>query len=138
MAKTIKKLFLAGIVIAGLLLVALIAVLFVEFDSPELGRLALDQVGKASGFDLQAQGFKLNLLRGLELEQVEARSNKGDLAASIDKLVLKHRPKDLLGGTLTVTEIRIERPQVTMTSEAPAATPAPKPKARVRWRRRAC
>ena len=129
MAKTTQKLMFAAAACAGLLLLALIAVLFIEFDSPELGRLALGQVGKASGFDLQAQGFKLNLLRGLELDQVEARATSGDLAASVDKVVLKHRPMDLLGGTLTVTEVRIERPQVEIESAeeeatGPAAPPA--------------
>ncbi len=128
MAKTTKKLILAAAVAAGLLLVALIAVLFTEFDSPELGRLALGQVGKASGFDLQAQGFRLNLLRGLELDQVEARSTSGDLAAAVDKLVLKHRPMDLLGGTLTVTEILIDRPRVEIeTAEEADSETAPKP-----------
>ncbi len=114
MAKTRKKLILAAAVAAGLLVLAIAAVLFTEFDSPELGRLALGQVGEASGFDLQAKGFRLNLLRGLELEEVEARATDGGMTASVEKVVLKHRPADLLGGTLTVTEILIESPRVVL------------------------
>ena len=126
-----KKLIIAAAAVAGLLVLATIAVLFTEFDSPRLGQLALDQVGKASGFDLQAQGFRLNLLRGLELDGVEARATDGSMSASVDKLVLKHRPGDLLGGTLTVTEILIASPKVELSDsgEAPAGEPEPPPTA---------
>ncbi len=122
MAMNRKKLLIAAAAVVGLLALAVFAVLFAEFDSPELGRLALGEVGKASGFDLQAKGFRLNLLRGLELEEVEARSTDGSLSASVDKVVLKHRPADLLGGTLTVTEILIDSPVVEL--EASGETPA--------------
>ncbi len=126
MAKNRKKLLIAAAVVAGLLVLAVVVLLTTEFDSPELGRLALGKVGEASGFDLQAKGFRLNLLRGLELEEVEARAIDGSLQASVDKLVFKHRPSDLLGGTLTVTEVLIQRPVVELEArgEAPAE---PKP-----------
>ncbi len=118
-----KKLILVAAVAAGLLVLAVVVALFTDFDSPELGRLALGQIGKASGFDLEAQGFRLNLLRGLELEGVEARATDGGMTASMDRLVLKHRPADLLGGTLTVTEIMLDRPRVELESidQAPAS-----------------
>ncbi len=127
MAKKTKKLIIAGAIVAGLLVLALVAVLFTEFDSPELGRLALGQVGEASGFDLQARGFRLNLLRGLELEEVEARAVDGGLTASVEKVVLKHRPADLLGGTLTVTEILIKGPRVELVDEGEATADEPPP-----------
>ena len=72
MAGKSKKLILAAAVVLGLFVLALVAVLFTEFDSPELGRLALRQIGESSGLDLRAEGFRLNVLRGLELEKVEA------------------------------------------------------------------
>ena len=122
MAMNRKKLLIVAAAVVGLLALAVVAVLFVEFDSPELGRLALGEVGKASGFDLQAKGFRLNLLRGLELEEVEARATDGSLSASVDKVMLKHRPADLLGGTLTVTKILIDGPVVEL--EASGETPA--------------
>ncbi len=129
MAELPKKLMIAAAVVAGLLVLAVVAVLFTEFDSPELGRLALDQVGKASGFELEAKGFRLNLLRGLELDGVDARATDGGLSASVDKVVLKHRPSDLLGGTLTVTEILIKGPKVELSEDgtAPAGEPATPP-----------
>ncbi len=122
-----KKLIIAAAAVAGLLVLAVIAVLFTEFDSPRLGQLALGEVGKASGFDLKAEGFRLNLLRGLELEGVEARATDGGMTASVDKLVLKHRPADLLGGTLTVTEILIESPKVELTDDGEATVAEPQP-----------
>ncbi len=71
MARISKRLIIAAAAVVALLALALVAVLFTELDSPELRRLALDQVGEASGFDLEAKGFRLNLLHGLELEEVE-------------------------------------------------------------------
>ena len=130
MAKKRKKLMIVAAAAVGLLVLAVVAVLFTEFDSPELGRLALGQVGKASGFDLEAKGFRLNLLRGLELTEVEARATDGGMSASVDRLVLKHRPSDLLGGTLTVTEIVIDSPRVELlsTGEALGGSPADGPR----------
>ena len=66
MAGSSKKLLLAAAAVAALLAIAAVAVLFIEFDSPELGRLALARIGDSSGLDLEAEGFRLNLLRGLE------------------------------------------------------------------------
>ena len=124
MAAGPKKLILIAATAGGLAALALVSVLVTDFDSPELGRLALGQVGKASGFDLQARSFRLNLLRGLELEGVEARATGGGLQASVDKIMLKHRPAALLGGTLEVTEVVIAGPRVELESGgAPAADP---------------
>ncbi|MEM7349597.1 MAG: AsmA-like C-terminal region-containing protein [Acidobacteriota bacterium] len=119
-----KKLILVAAVALVVLALGVVAVLFTEFDSPELGRLALNQIGQSAGLELQAEGFRLNLLRGLELENVQARGplEDGELTATMDRLVLKHRPGDLLGGTLTVTEIVLERPQVELVAGERVAT----------------
>ncbi len=113
-----KKILVAVLVAAVLFVSGIAALLLTEFESPELGRLALNQVGKSVDLDLKAVSFRLNLLRGLELGQVEAKGQlpDGELQASVERLVLKHRPRDLLSGTLTVTEVVIERPQVTVVS----------------------
>ena len=125
MASRSKKFLLAAACILGLVVLSLVLVLFVEFDSPELGRLALSQIGKSSGFDLQAQGFRLNLMRGLELQQVEATGPMagGEMSVQMERLVLKHRPADLLGGTLTVTEIVLDQPRIELVSETEASGP---------------
>ncbi len=117
-----KKLLIAVVAVVGLLLVAVLAVLFTEFDSPKLGRLALDQIGDSVGLELEAEGFRLHLLRGLELQGVKASGLLGDDAmhASMERLVLKHRPKDLLSGTLTVTEVVLDQPRIELTSAGDA------------------
>lgn len=129
MALAPKKIVIAAVLALGLAVLGLVLLLFVEFDSPRLGRLALDQIGKAAGFELQAEGFRLNLLRGLELEQVAARGQVagGQMTATMDRLVLKHRPADLLGGTLTVTEIVLDRPRLELDSTQAGSSPAPPP-----------
>lgn len=118
-----KKVVAAVAAVLALLVLGLIAVLFTEFDSPELGRLALARIGESSGLDLRAEGFRLNLLRGLELEKVEAEGQlaDGEIKASMERLVLKHRPADLLGGTLTVTEMILDRPRLELVTTAEAA-----------------
>ncbi len=59
-----------------LVLILAIAVFLVarDWDSPELGQAILDQVGDATGMKMTATGFRLNLLRGLVLENVEVSS----------------------------------------------------------------
>lgn len=125
-AKT-KKLILIVAIVAAVLVLGLLGVLFTDFDSPELGRLALNQIGRSADMNLEAESFRLNLLRGLELGQVKASGQRpdGELQASMDRLVLKHRPGDLLSGTLTVTEIVLEKPTVTVVSTAGAGGSAP-------------
>ncbi len=118
MAGTSKKLMIAGGVVLGLLVVAIPIVLVTEFDSPKLGQLALDQIGASAGLELEAEGFRLNLLRGLELQQVKAKGQleDGEVLATMERLVLKHRPADLLSGTLTVTEVVLDQPRIELSS----------------------
>ncbi len=84
MARKREKL-IAAAVAASLVVLAVVAVLFTEFDSPELGRLALGQVGKASGLDLQAKGFRD--LRGLGTStfKLQASGESSDLARVLGK-----------------------------------------------------
>ena len=67
-----KKLF---IVVVAILVVAVAILFFVDFDSPELGNAVLEKANEATGANLSVESFRLNLIRGLELEGVESTSS---------------------------------------------------------------
>ena len=100
-----------------------------DWDSPELGRKVLGEVSAAAGVDIEAEGFRLNLLRGLVLSNVrvssETEGRKLDIA--LDRLVFEHRLAPLLGGTVAVDRIVLEKPaiEVAETGKGGPATPPP-------------
>ena len=106
-----KKLFL---VVVAVLVVAVAILFFVDFDSPELGNAVLEKANEATGAKLSVESFRLNLIRGLELEGVEATSSfPGTVVnARIDKLVLRHRLLPLLSGRVAVDRVLLRRPEV--------------------------
>lgn len=113
---------------AVLLVVAALGVLLVvDWESPRLGAAALRKAGEVAGLELEATGFRLNLLRGLELREVRARGDldAGRLEATMDRLVLEHRLLPLLSGRIVVDELLLERPTIHLLSpSAAAAAPA--------------
>ena len=106
-----KKLFL---VVVAILVVAVAILFFVDFDSPELGNAVLEKANEATGANLSVENFRLNLIRGLELEGVESTSSfPGTVVnARIDKLVLRHRLLPLLSGRVVVDQILLRHPEV--------------------------
>jgi hypothetical protein len=126
---------LKKILIALLVLLVVAAFLLArEWDSPRLGRALLDQVGQATGLELEASGFRLSLLRGLVLEEVKGRSSEAgrELAFSLDRLVFEHRLLPLLRGTVAVDRVELLKPQIelvekTGASRAGGKTPVPPP-----------
>ena len=66
----IKKLLIVVVVLAALVVFLLVR----DYDSPELGQALLDKAGEATGIEMSATGFRLNLLRGVVMEGVEASS----------------------------------------------------------------
>jgi hypothetical protein len=85
-----------------------------DWDSPELGQALLDKVSAATGIQMKAEGFRLNLLKGVVLEKVDAKSS-GDgreLAFNLDRLVFEHRLLPLLSGTVAIDRILLEKPQI--------------------------
>src|SRR5258708_23763389 len=95
----LKKVLIAGTLAGVLLLGLLVILLLTDFDSPRLGKAALDQASAATGVQLRAKAFRLNLLRGLVLEGVEATSTapiRSEL--HVDRLVFQHRMPPLLTG----------------------------------------
>jgi len=105
-----KKILIA---VAVLLLVGAFF-LFKDYDSPELGQKLLDQVSDATGVELAATGFRFNLLEGVELDQVSAKSESDGRAFefTLDRLVFEHRLGPLLSGTVAIDRIVLDRPEI--------------------------
>lgn len=140
----IKKPLLIAAAILVLVLTLGVLALNYEYDSPQLGRVLLDRVGRSGDVALQAEGFRLSPLRGFTLTSVTATTQlpAGPLHFTADRVVLKHQLGPLLRGEVLVEEIVLERPQVELrgrTSDLSgpatskpsprAAVPSPKPEA---------
>ena len=124
---------LKRILIVAVLLLGLVVFLLVrDWDSPELGQALLDVAGDATGIEITAKGFRLNLLRGLVLEDVEARADSPGrkFNFSLDRLVFEHRLAPLLSGTIAIERIVLDGARFELVeSEAPPTTEA-EPEAR--------
>ena len=127
MAKTKKILGIAALGFVLLVAIGLV-VATMDHDSPALGRALLDQAAAAGGIELEAEGFHLNLLKGLQLENVVVRSpmEGGSLSATAEKLVLRHRLGAVLRGEILVEDIVLVRPNLELVSSDSSgpATPA--------------
>ena len=117
----LKKLALVVVVILA------IAVFLItrDWDSPELGQALLDKAGEATGIEMTATGFQLNLLKGIKLEGVKARSEEPGrtFLFSMDQMVFEHRLAPLLSGTVAIERIVLEKPQFELV-ESGEATPS--------------
>lgn len=90
--RTPSPLWVLGTLVAGGGLV-LLALLWIEIDSAELGRGLLARAGERAGLRIEAEGFRWNLASGLELDRVEARAGvrHGRLELAAHRLTFKHR-----------------------------------------------
>jgi uncharacterized protein involved in outer membrane biogenesis len=116
--------------VLAVLVVLVVVVVFLaarDWDSPELGQTLLDKVGAATGIQMKAEGFRLNLLRGLVLEKVEATSTSEGRTFdfTLDRLVFAHRLLPLLSGTVAVDKVVLERPQFTLVQGESSRTEPP-------------
>jgi uncharacterized protein involved in outer membrane biogenesis len=105
-----RKKLLIVLAVLGVVVVFLAAR---DWDSPELGKALLDKVSAATGMEIKAEGFRLNLIKGVVLEKVEAKSESEgrDLTFHLDRLVFEHRLLPLLSGTVAVDRILLEKPR---------------------------
>lgn len=114
----------------ALLLGALVAVVFlVDFDSPRLGKALLGEVGRQTGLQIEADGFRLNLWRGLRLDGVRFATDgpSGRLTVQAAGLLAEHRLPSLLHGRVEIERIVVYDPRielVTPSEEVPVAMPA--------------
>lgn len=126
-----KALWTGGLSIAllgGLAAVVLLA----EFDSPRLGRAVLGEVGARTGLRIEADGFRLNLWRGLRLDGVRLATDgpSGLLTVDAAGFLCEHRLPALLRGRVEIERIVVYAPRielVTPPEDAPAAVAEPAP-----------
>jgi len=113
------------LILAGVLALAIAILSLAEFSSPQLGRALLDRAGTAIGARLEAEGFRLSLLRGLSLTGVRAKGKYpgGSYDVTLDRIVFEHRLLPLLAGRLAVDRIRLEKPRAVWI-EAEGAPPS--------------
>ena len=115
----------------ALLLVALVAVVvLVDFDSPRLGKALLDEVGARTGLRLEADGFRLNLWRGLRMDGVRFATEgpSGRLTVQAAGFLAEHRLPALLQERVEIERIVLYEPRielVTPEEDTPAARVEP-------------
>ncbi len=122
MTRPVKIAIIALVAVFALLFVALL----IPHDSPGLGRALLARANSDT-LHIEAKGFRLHLLSGLVLEDVEVQSQLDggmSVAATAGKVVFEHRLMPLLGGKVSVKEIRFENPVVELSSSATPASPS--------------
>ena len=129
-----KKVWIGGGLGLVVLLALVLAALFlVDFDSPRLGKALLEQVSAQTGLQVEADGFRLNLLRGVRLDGVRFATDgpSGRLTVKAAGVLAEHRLLPLLKGQVKIDRIVVYEPHielVTPPEEAPVATKvAPKP-----------
>lgn len=117
----------------ALLLVLLVAVVFlVDFDSPRLGKALLEEVSARTGLQIEADGFRLNLWRGLRMDGVRFVTDgpSGRLSVQAASFLAEHRLPALLRGRVEIDRIVVYEPRielVTPVEEAPAVRIEPAP-----------
>ena len=118
-----RKLKIGLAVVAGALALLLAVAFFVDFRAPGLGRRILDAAGAEAGIEVQAATFKLNLVRGIILEEVVAttRFPSGTVVATLDRVVLQHRLLPLIYGDIVIDRLILERPVIEIINEATLA-----------------
>lgn len=93
---------------------AAVAALFVEFDAPRVGQVALARVGAALDARISARAFRFQPVRGLALEGLAASSDfpGGRWSLGAHALVLDHRLWPLLSGRVEVDRIVVRQPRI--------------------------
>lgn len=104
-------------IIAGLVIILLVVItilLFVEFDSPELGKAVLQRASDAAGIQLSAKQFRLKLIKGLVLEDVEANGSYagGNFYGNAKQLLLEHDLLSLLRGKIQIHTVVLQSPDI--------------------------
>jgi uncharacterized protein involved in outer membrane biogenesis len=115
-----------GAVLFTVLTLGVIVLFLVDFDSPVLGARLLRAVSEKAGIQLTAEGFHLNLLRGLRLDNVRlvTAGPSGRLTITAAGLLAEHRLPPLLRGKVEVDRVVLYNPKIELvTPPAPGAKP---------------
>jgi len=113
---------------------ALSVVWLVDFDATELGAAALRQASASTGIQLDASRYRINLVRGLELENVEAsaRVPGGRYTITMPAMRFDHRVWSLLSGQLEIDRVLLTEPRVAVVLEPKLTAPASSSSTRAR------
>jgi len=98
----------------ALALLALSVLWLVDFDATALGTAALRQASASTGIQFDASRYRINLVRGLELENVEAsaRVPGGRYTIAMPTMRFDHRISSLLSGQLEIERVLLTEPRV--------------------------
>ncbi len=121
-----RKLLWIGAGLAVLLGALVLVVVLVDFDSSRLGKALLAEASARTGMKIEADGFRLNLWRGLRMDGVRVASDgpSGLLTINAAGLVAEHRLPSLLRGRVEIDRIALYDPKIeliTPAEEAPAS-----------------
>jgi hypothetical protein len=107
-----KNRIIAGVVV--ILIAITTALLIFEFDSPELGKAVLQRAADAAAIELSAERFRLKLLKGLVLDNVQANGNYpgGNFHANAKQLLLEHDLLSLLRGKIRIHTVVLQSPEI--------------------------
>lgn len=122
-----RKVLWIGATAVLLLTVGGLALVLVDFDSPELGRRVLAAVGEKAGARITAEGFRLNLWRGVRLDNVhfETQSPSGRLSVTAAGLLAEHRLLPLLRGRVEIDRVVLYQPTIELITPPPVSGRAP-------------
>jgi uncharacterized protein involved in outer membrane biogenesis len=114
------------LIVVAVLMVVVVFLLTKDYDSPELGQKLLDEVGDATGVTMTATGFRFNLFKGVELDNVTASSSSPgrQVDYTLDQLVFEHRILPLLSGTVAIDRVVLDSPRFEIAETPSEAAPA--------------
>jgi hypothetical protein len=124
-----RKAVWVGAVLFTLLVVGVLVLFLVDFDSPTLGARLLREVSARAGIQITAEGFHLNLARGLRLDKVRlvTESPSGRLTVTADGLLAEHRLAPLLRGKVEVDRVILYTPRIELVTPPTAGAKPPAP-----------
>jgi hypothetical protein len=124
-----RKAVWIGAVLFTILIVGVLVVFLVDFNSPALGARLLREVSERAGIHLTAEGFRLNLARGLRLDKVRlvTDSPSGRLTITADGLLAEHRLLPLLRGQVEVDRVVLYSPHIELVTPPTAGAKPPAP-----------
>lgn len=107
----LKRLLVIVIVVVVVVLGLAIGALFIEFDTPALGKAMLAEAGARTGIAFTATDFRFRLSRGLRIEGVHASIplvDGGRLDVTVRNLILGHELLPLLRRRLVFDEVVLD------------------------------
>lgn len=126
-----RKALWIGSGLAVLFVVLVVVVFLIDFDSPRLGQALLAEVSARTGVKMEADGFKLNLWRGLRLDgfRFATDSPSGKLTVEAPGFLAEHRMAALLRGRVEIERIVLYQPRIELVTPEEEGLTVPPPAA---------